>query len=94
MDRKGLRPFRPVSRDDRMDRCALRPIAAGCFAIDLKVPLALHLSRPMEPTAILSFGVSKLPPKPASLAAHPAALGHSGTHQIMEEHKSGETDQL
>ncbi|MDI6726852.1 MAG: hypothetical protein QMD32_07785 [Smithellaceae bacterium] len=24
----------------------------------------------MEPTAILSFGVSKLPPKPASLAAH------------------------
>jgi len=29
----------------------------------------------MEPTAILSLGGSKLPPKPASLAAHPAALG-------------------
>lgn len=28
----------------------------------------------MEPTAILSFGVSKLPPKPASLVAHPAPL--------------------
>jgi hypothetical protein len=27
-----------------------------------------------EPTAILSFGVSKLPSKPASLAAHPATL--------------------
>jgi hypothetical protein len=29
----------------------------------------------MEPIAILSFGVSKLLPKPASLAAHPAAFG-------------------
>jgi len=29
----------------------------------------------MEPTAILSFGGSKLPPKPASLAAHPAPFG-------------------
>jgi len=29
----------------------------------------------MEPTAILSFGVSKLTPKPASLATHPATLG-------------------
>jgi len=31
----------------------------------------------MEPTAILGFGASKLPPKPAILAAHPAAIDES-----------------
>ena len=36
-----------------------------------------RLSRPMEPSAILSFGVSKVPPKPASLAAHPADVRRS-----------------
>jgi hypothetical protein len=41
----------------------------------------------MEPTAILSFGVSKLPPKLASLAAHPADVG-----LMNKKHKMTKSD--
>jgi len=51
-------------------------IGGGCFAIALTGSAHAPPIKAIEPSAILSFSVSKLPPKPASLAAHPPPLYH------------------
>jgi hypothetical protein len=70
MDAQDAHKLAPVMQ-------AIRMIASGhayrCRMLRIGLE-RFHLSRPIKPTAILGFGASKLPPKPASLAAHPATL--------------------
>ena len=71
---KLTEPFAGANRQQKALPLA-QLIGGGCFAIALLGCAPAPPIKAIEPTAILGFGVSMLPPKPASLAAHPPPLG-------------------